>query len=396
MPYQYLTELTWFSVLLLIGIIVSIIANKIKIPNVLFLVLVGMVAGYFKEIKFDPTFLAMFATFALIMIIFQGSSKFKPKEISSISPLASKLAFIFMFFSIIALTFTIHVIFRSPYTLKALLVSGLFAALMSGTSPEVTLSLLKDAKNKVIRILEFESILNTPLMVIIPLVILQIYKGQFTLIPEKLLITFLQNIMTGIGTGLVIGLIVYRVMKYSYSELISPLILVATALITYTLAEFIGGSGILAVTTLGIVHGIMYIKGKNSMDKFSAAFTEFLKITVFILLGLVIKVPFRDKFFILNSLILFTVYVLFRYFSVGLALRKTAFTAKQKIFMSLNAPKGVAVAVVAFIIAEEAVELTEFLPILNLTFLFILYSIILATITEKIFYKTLKDQPKSF
>ena len=64
--------------------------------------------------------------------------------------------------------------------------------------------------------------------------------------------------------------------------------------------------------------------------------------------------------------------------------------------MSLNAPKGVAVAVVALIIAAEAIELTEFLPILNLTFLFILYSIILATITEKIFSKTLKDQPKSF
>jgi len=256
MAYAYLTELTWFSILLLVGILVSIIANRIKIPNVLFLILVGMIAGYFKELKFDPTFLAMFATFALIMIIFEGSSKFKPKEISSISPLASKLAFIFLFFSLIALAITIHIIFRSPLTFKAFLVSGLFAALMSGTAPEVTLSLLKNAKNKVVRILDFESILNTPLMVLIPLIILQIYKGQFSFVPTQLLITFLQNIMTGIGTGLVLGMIVFRIMKYTYSELISPLILIAIALITYTLAEYIGGSGILAVTTLGIVHGV--------------------------------------------------------------------------------------------------------------------------------------------
>lgn len=389
--YQYLTELSWFSVLLLIGIIVTILANKLKIPNVLFLIIVGMVAGYFKEIKFDPTFLAMFATFALIMIIFEGTSRFKPKEISSISPLASKLAFIFLLLSLISLTITLHLIFRSPFTLKAFLVSGLFASLMSGTSPETTLSLLKKAKNKMAKILEFESILNTPLMVIIPLIILQIYKGQFTLVPQDLLTAFLQNIMTGIGTGVVIGLIVYRIMKYSYSELISPLILIATALITYTLAEFLGGSGILAVTALGVLHGIMLIKGKEAMGKFSDAFTEFLKITVFILLGLVIKVPFKDRFFLVSSLILFCVYVLFRYLSVTLSLINTDFTAKQKIFMSLNAPKGVAVAVVAFIISSETVQLTELIPILNLTFLFILYSIILATITSKLFYKTLKS-----
>lgn len=388
--YQYLTELSWFSVLLLIGIVVTILANKLKIPNVLFLIIVGMVAGYFKEIKFDPTFLAMFATFALIMIIFEGSSKFKPREIGSISPLASKLAFIFLFFSLISLTITLHLIFKSPFTAKAFLVSGLFAALMSGTSPEATLSLLEKAKGKIVKILEFESILNTPLMVLIPLIILQIYKGQFTLIPEQLLITLLQNVMTGIGAGVVIGLIVYRIMKYSYSEIISPLILVATALITYTLAEFIGGSGILAVTALGVLHGIMSIKGKEAMGKFSDAFTEFLKITVFILLGLVIKVPFKDKFFLINSLILFCVYILFRYISVNLSFMSTAFTAKQKIFMSLNAPKGVAVAVVAFILAAEASTLTELTPILNLAFLFILYSIVLATITSKLFYKTLK------
>jgi len=140
----------------------------------------------------------------------------------------------------------------------------------------------------------------------------------------------------------------------------------------------------------------MRIKQKETMEKFSSAFTEFLKITVFILLGLIMKVPFRDKFFLINSLILFTVYILIRYLAVNVAFRKTSLTADQKIFMSLNAPKGVAVAVVAFIIASEAVQFTEFTPILNLTFLFILYSIILATVTEKFFSKTIKSSPKSF
>lgn len=385
----YLTDLTWFSLFLLLGIIVSIISSKIRISDVLLLLIVGIFLGYFEPIKLHPSFITGFAVFALIMIIFSSASKFKPRELKSVSPYALELALIFFVLTLIFLTVSVHLVFGQDLSVKAFLISGLFAALMSGTSPSAVLSLLKESKNKIVEILEFESIFNTPLMVLIPLVILDIYKGS--LVAHQLFATFLQSIMTGVGAGVVIGLVVFRIMKESYSHVLSPIVIIASALVTYTLSEQIGGSGILAVTSLGIIYGIMSIKHKETLQDFSETFTNFLKIMVFILLGLLIKIPFQDVNFLVKSGILFLVYVLIRFVSVGLAFRDSGLGLKHKIFMGMNMAKGVAVAVVAFILISQLEEVPVLKPMIDLSFLFILYSIVLASVAEKFSWFFLKD-----
>jgi NhaP-type Na+/H+ or K+/H+ antiporter len=384
----YLADLTWFSLFLLVGILISIISSKIKVSDVLLLLLVGILFGLFKSIELDPSFITGFSIFALIMIIFSSTSKFKLREISSVSPYAIKLGIIFFVSTFIILTLATHLLFKSPLTVKAFLISGLFAALMSGTSPSAVLSLLKDQKNKLIEILEFESILNTPLMVLVPLVILDIYQGA--LVTGQLFTTFVQSITTGVGTGVVLGLVIFRVMKQSYSHVLSPIVIIASALITYTLAEQIGGSGILAVTALGIIYGLMSIKEKDSLQDFSEIFTTFLKIIVFILLGLLIKIPFSDFDFMLKSGILFLIYIVIRMLSVSIAFSNTNLNLRHKLFLSLNMAKGVAVAVVAFILVSRVGDVPALEPIIDLSFLFILYSIILASVAEKFSFYLLK------
>ncbi len=386
----YLVDLTWFSLFLLVGIIISIISVKIRISDVLLLLVFGIIVGHFEPIKLHPGFITGFAIFALIMIIFSSASRFKPKEIKTVSPYALELALIFFIFTLVFLTLSVHLIFDKAFTIKAFLISGLFAALMSGTSPSAVLSLLKESKNKIVEILEFESILNTPLMVLMPLVLLDIYKGS--LVAGQLFTTFLQSIMTGVGTGIVVGLIVFRLMKESYSHILSPIVIIASALITYTLAELIGGSGILAVTALGIIYGIMSIKHKETLQSFSETFTTFLKIMVFILLGLLIKIPFRDIDFLIKSGILFLIYILIRFVAVNLAFRSTHLSIKHKLFMGMNMAKGVAVAVVAFILVSQVAEVPALKPIIDLSFLFILYSIILASIAEKFSFYFLDEK----
>jgi NhaP-type Na+/H+ or K+/H+ antiporter len=385
----YLIDLTWFSLFLLIGIILSIVSSKIKVSDVLLLLIAGIIIGQFKTISLHPSFITGFSIFALIMIIFSSASKFRPKEISSVSPYAIKLSLVFFILAVIFLTLGVHFIFESPFTVKAFLISGLFASLMSGTSPDAVLSLLKDGKNKLIEILEFESILNTPLMILVPLVILDIYKG--TLVAQHLFTTLLQSVMTGVGTGIVIGLVVFRIMKEQYSHMLSPIIIVASALITYTLAEQIGGSGILAVTALGIIYGLMAVKHKETLQEFSEVFTNFLKIMVFILLGLMIKIPFRNYDFLIKSGILFLIYILVRFIAVGFSFRGTSLGIRHKVFMGLNVSKGVAVAVVAFILLAELTNVPNLRPIIDLSFLFILYSIVLASIAEKFSFFFLKN-----
>jgi cell volume regulation protein A len=370
----------------LLGVVASIISVKLKIPQLLLLILIGVALGQMKLVSFQESFLVSFGIFALIMIMFDSTSKFKLSDVGTMYPKALKLALIFLLTNIIFFTLFTHLIFDGQLTWTSVLISLLFSSMMSGTDPGAVLSIFAENKEvKVAKLLEFESIINTPITVIFPLIILFWFEGS--LHAGDIFVFFIRGVMAGIGTGFVLGIISFRLMRKEYLETISPLLIVALALISYTLAEYIGGNGVLSVTALGIIFGWAVITHKSHLKKFVKIFTNFLTIVVFILLGLLIKLP-HDKYFLLNSIILFVIYIGLRFVSVSLAFRKEI-SLKERLFMSLNVSKGVAVAVIAFIILAKlttpgllsAADVASLNMILELSFLFILYSVVLSTIT---------------
>lgn len=378
--FTYLTELSWLSIMLLLGVVVALIAQKLRFPDVLLLLILGTLVGQFSRVEFAPNFIASLGTFALVMIIFESTSKFKPREIGEISPYALKLFITFFFMNFFALTIFTHLFFNGIFVWKEIILSMLFAAVMVETSPDTMISILADKASKIIEVLELEAILNTPFTVIIPLMILKLYLGILQT-AEIVAISFLQEIMTGVGTGLVLGLIVFRFMKDVYMEKLSSLVVIAVALISYTLSSYLGGNGILAVTTLGVVFGMSTVIEKDSLHQFISVFTNFLKIVVFILLGLLIHIPF-EKEFLIKSVILFVIYLFIRFAAVGVAFRSSDLNVREKLFLSLNVSKGVAVAVVAFVVAASVT--TPYIKVmLNLMFLFIFYSIIVSSFATK-------------
>ncbi len=384
MAVDYLTSLSLLSVLLLIGVLVSIFAKKIKVPSLLLLILVGGIIGRFSLAEFDQAFVTTLGLFALVMIVFDSTGKLNLREISSLSPHALKLVGLVFLLNTIFLTFATHLFFIG-WTFDLILLSIMFALLMSGTSASTVFPLFKDAKHKLIRILEFESILNTPFIIIFPLIILYWLQGE--IMAGQIALTFLQGIMTGVGTGLVLGYIAFRLMRNTYWKNLSPLVVVALALVSYTLAEALGGNGVLAVTALGVVFGVSSLKEKHEIESFISLFSNFLTIVVFILLGLFLVKPVAIDFLI-NSLLLFGIYLIIRFVAVSLSLRKLKFNLKERIFMTLNMSKGVGEAVIAFVLIAVISDATMFSitisnylsQIANLTFLFILYSIVLSSI----------------
>jgi cell volume regulation protein A len=186
---------------------------------------------------------------------------------------------------------------------------------------------------------------------------------------------FIVLFVVGVGTGVLMGLIGSRIMKRYYSESMSPLALITLALLTYILSENLGGSGVLAVTIMGLFYGNLYIIEKIKLFRFSEVFANALEILVFILIGLIIKFPLT-MVFLVNSLLLFGFYLVIRYVSINIAFRKDKLLFRQKLFMTLNVQKGIAVAVVAFFLST----VSELTTVLNITLAFMLYSIVLSTI----------------
>jgi NhaP-type Na+/H+ or K+/H+ antiporter len=385
--------LTYLAIILLIGLITSIVSQKFRIPNILLLLLIGIGLGRIdykggQLIEFPELFMTGISILALVMIVFDSSSRFSLKKVDYFSLHTLWLSIVFLVFNLIFLTAFTMLIFGINSVFLALM----FAALMSGTSPAVVLSMFKNVKNKVFDFLGLESLLNTPLVVLIPFIILDL---KTTLKDELVIATFidqliplLQQFVVGVGAGVLIGLIMFKFMRRAYSIVLSPLAVITSALLAYIIAENLDGNGVLAVTSMGLLFGNVYLKQKFQLKEFASVFSNSLEILVFVLIGIVIAIPFSTDFFI-KSLVLFLLYLLIRFFSIMFALRGMEFTFKEKIFMSLNAQKGIAVAVVVFSLATLGIEGMGI--VLNLSLAFMLYSIVLSSITLRIAKFFIKD-----
>jgi cell volume regulation protein A len=315
------------------------------------------------------------------MVVFESSSRFRFREFDSLSASALKLSIIFLILNLIFLSTAVHYLFG----LSSFLFAIIFAAVVSGTDPSSTLMILSGAKSKLFELLKVEAILNTPLIVLIPFLIIDMIENVGNQISLEILgaqvIPFVQQFVGGIGTGILVAFVFFRFMRKFYSATLSPLAVLTASLLTYIIAELIGGNGVLAVTTAGLVFGNIYrIKHKAQLLKFEEIFAEVLEILVFVLIGSVISIPLEMSF-LLPATILFLFYLLIRFLSVHISFIKSNYTLKEKAYMTLNIPKGIAVAVVVFTLATK--QLAGGQVIFDLILLFMIYSIILSTIITR-------------
>jgi|TARA_B100001971_G_C18197178_1_gene542216 NhaP-type Na+/H+ or K+/H+ antiporter len=393
-PLLFLTLLT---IVFLIGLVSSIISKKVHLPNLLLLLIAGILLGKIKSggkviFTFPNEFVAVISLMALVLIVFSGSAGFKLKQFDLISSQALKFSVIWLILNIILLSVATYFIFG--ITSISLLL--LFTSLMSGTSPDVIILMLGKAKSKVVSFLEIESIVNTPIMVLIPFIVMDFILNSQTPQVVEIIKIFTLKFVAGIGAGILVGIIIFKFMRHHYSEDLSALAILTATLITFILAENLGGNGVLAVTTLGLFTGAIYLKEKEKLFDFSGVISNILEILVFILVGLIIKLPFNGPF-LTKSAVLFAAFLLIRFITFHITFRNKEYSQKEIIFMSLNASKGVAVAVVvlsltASLVGIAGLDIPTLNTVINLSFAFLLYSIIIGTATIKLSKHFLKAE----
>jgi len=379
-----LAFLTYLAVILVIGVLASIAGRKIGIPNALLLIIAGIAMPNISYngaplIEFPEVFLSSISILALAMIVFDSSSRFRLSSIGKNSADAIGLSVTFLVLNLVFLTIFSMIIGG----VKSVLMAVVFSVLMSGNYPAAAIGALSGSKFRILEILKLESLLSTPLVVLMPFIILDIKKGlqghAFSEFAGQL-IPLLQQFAVGIGSGVLVGIAILKFMKKDYSRVLSPLAVITASLLAYIIAENLKGSGVLAVASMGLLFGNMYLKQKFHLQEFSSVFTNSLEMLVFILIGQVIMVPFTPEFFV-KSIILFILFILIRYFAVTFSLGRMRLDFKEKLFMSLNVQKGIAAAAVMFSLAS--LQFDGVSEILDLSLIFMLYSIVLSTIVLK-------------
>ena len=379
--------LTNFVIVILLGLGITLLAKKIRISNILLLLIAGLVIGWFAKqndvLQMSDSAVITIAIIALVLIIFDGSSRFEIRALDHFSVSTLKLTGYFFLFNIVILTLGAAFLLFGNISILTILYGMVFASILSGTDPASIFVMLKNKTNKVIEFLEIEGIMNTPVIVIFPFVILDVINqvtNQSIISFNSYASGFFTQILVGIGAGIFVGLVFFKAMRHFYADKISEVAIISSSLLAYILAENLGGNGVLSVAVLGFMFGNIYVSHKEVLMNFNSTLSNFLEILVFILIGFTLNINLETGF-VLKSVLLFLLLILTRYLAVQVSLKESNYTPSEKLFMVLNMPKGIAVAVLIFSLSLRAMPELDVLN--NAIILIVVYSLLLSTVVNK-------------
>ena len=392
---------TYFAFLLGFGVLIANVLKKARIPDAFFLLLLGLILGptlfmnpyiakYVALRLVDvsamgdiPDFLRILA---LILVVFTSTFNLGFRVFKRMATIPIKLAFFGVIFNTVILGIAANVIFGLDWVYAFLL-----AAVLSGTGTAVIFTFEKALKQskKTLGVLKVESIFNTPIGVLLPILFLDLVKIEpgALLEPMKYVSQFWLMIAAGVGTGLLIGIFISKVLKDLLKEY-SILFLFSVALITYALAENIGGSGMLAVAVCGLIAGDLVFPEKQEAKHFDDHLSELFRISVFTLLGaqVMLSLGIAD----MQAVFLFFLAVFFSrplFLIPLLGKERKDYSLKEILFMSFVAPRGLPAAAMAPIVAASLFAVGQesiASSMVNIIFMVVLLSVLFSTISASV------------
>ena len=265
----------------------------------------------------------------------------------------------------------------------------LFGALISPTDPIAVLGILKSAR--VPKSLETkiagESLFNDGVGVVVFIVLAGIAATGKEIDPTAIGLLFLQEAVGGLVFGLVLGYVVYSLLKDVDNYSLEVMLTLAAVMGGYALCTYLHISGPIAVVVAGLFignHGrnlAMSDKTRQHLDSFWELIDEILNAVLFVLIGLEVMLLVLKMEYFLAALAIIPLVLFARYISVGMPIlllsRTRRFTPGVVQIMTWGGLRGgisVALALSLPYNAEREI-------ILSLTYAIVVFSIIVQGLT---------------
>jgi NhaP-type Na+/H+ or K+/H+ antiporter len=387
----------FIGVLIILGHILSEVFTRTKIPDLLFLLIIGLVLGPVFGLVTPEMFGILgpiFSTVSLIVILFEGGLNLRIEAIRSTFKECSHLT-ILNFCGAIGLTTFVVLIFTGSNPLTAFML----AIIVAGTSPSVVIPLVRQLglKETSQTILSIESALTDVLSIVLLLIVLQAYqlhKFSFWQASETLMGSFIVAILVGIAGGIAWSVIRKKVAFFNKIFAIP-----AFVFILYGFIEMIGFSGAVAALVFGITLGnLTYFKGifsphyelnvkqielTDTEKSFLGEIVFLLRTFFFIYIGLSITFD-SPQIFTLGLLVTLLLYMI-RIPAVWFSIPKST-PAWDVSVMAVMIPKGLATAVLASMPFQQGYP--EGMFIQEATYAIILFSILINSVLIILIDKT--------
>jgi cell volume regulation protein A len=384
------------GVVLLSGSLSGILAQKLKIPDVVVFLLVGMglgpeLAGLF-DVKADSTINQLILIFGSSYILFDGGASLRLKVLKEV-------------WITILIISTIGVLITTAITGFAavqllgipLITALLLGSTIASTDPATLVPVFKQVriKDRVAQTVMSESAFNDAMGAIVTFTIMGIALGtggRFSL--GTATFDLVSNALVGVIIGGILGYLAAALIaheKYDFLQEYAPLVTLMAVLGAYMTAENFHASGFMAVFVFGIMLGNKDIFGfemeqreEEKLEDFILTTALIMRMFIFILLGSQVNFALMGKY-MWSGIALVAVFMLIArpvtVFCCALPDRRAKWSLNELLFMCWTRETGVIPGALAGILLGMKVPGSEIIA--SVTFITILLTIIIQATTTR-------------
>lgn len=344
-----------------LGVAAQLLADRLAVPSVLFLILAGIAVGPegLGIVTLDafggPGPLSAIVGLSVGIIVFEGAFHLKLPKLRQTPREAFRLVTVGAAVALVGTAVAVRFALDASWGL-----SFLVGSLLIATGPTVVTPILEvvPVRDQVAAALETEGIVND-----VTAAVLAVGVFEFVVAGDAGLGTIIEAFLTRLGIGLLVGVLFASVLWYLLQHVdLSPsngvrnsrLIVLVGALATYGVAEQLAPeAGIAAVATAGVLLGNADLPYEEEIEAFKGDIT--LVVLSFVFISLASLLSFEDllSLEVGGVLVVAAVILIIRPLGVVLSTGGGRISFRERLFMSAVGPRGIIPASVATLFALE-------------------------------------------
>lgn len=342
------------GILLLASMLGQYLGWRFKIPSIVIFILFGVLLGPILGVL-DPKVelgegFNVFIEFAVVILLFEGGLNLKFKELKEVSFGVKRL-------TTAGVVVNFFLAFFAGQYIAGLSkpISAVIAAILVVTGPTVIIPLLRQAKlpKRVSQYLKWEGIINDPLgVLLVTLVYEYIFlagqDGAFEVIALSLFKAVVFSIIITFAFG---NSIQFIFNKTNFPDFLKVPFILSIILMIFIISKQIqDGSGLLAVTMLGMFFANKKLLVFAELKKFKESVSVFSVSIIFILLSASIKFSFFAELNLRQIFFILFLTLACRLIAIFLVTFYSKMSWQERIFVGWIGPRGIVAASVAGII----------------------------------------------
>lgn len=339
----------------MLGVTGLVIAERLKVPSIAPLMILGVLAGPDILGLVDPRgfgpFFPVIVKLGVAIIIFEGAMTLSVARLKPHFTVVRNLVSLGFVFTLAAGATLFTLVLSADFVLALL-----FGALVAITGPTVVQPLLRrvPVSDSVSGILRGEAIMIEPVGILLAALIFEIAAATSPTAGSAV-VFFLHSVAVGCVFGIVAGWLLRQGLRFvSTREDIKNLAALAVVLGSYGAAETLASdSGILTVALAGLMLSGTEFAGKASLKQFKGQITLLTIAVIFVLISAGISLDSVARIGWRGAVIVAVLVVVIRPVSVFLCTSKSRLTTGEKAFLASVAPRGIVSGSVASLFAIQ-------------------------------------------